>query len=53
MLDEVCAWVDCTLAGEFDGGDHTIVLGRIQALDADATRLPLLFHGGAYGVAAS
>ncbi|MBN9098823.1 MULTISPECIES: flavin reductase family protein [unclassified Pseudonocardia] len=51
VLDGACAWVDCSLAEEYDGGDHTIVLGRVHDLDADGARLPLLFHRGAYGVA--
>ncbi|GAY09462.1 nitrilotriacetate monooxygenase component B [Pseudonocardia sp. N23] len=42
------AWVDCTLEHEYDGGDHTIVVGRVRDLDADKSRSPLLFHRGAY-----
>lgn len=47
-LDGVVAWIDCTLEDEFPGGDHTIVVGRVRALDADTTRSPLVFHRGAY-----
>lgn len=50
VLDGVCAWVDCVLAEEFDGGDHTIVVGRIVELAADPSRMPLLFHRGGYGI---
>lgn len=53
VLSEVCAWVECTLADEFDGGDHTIVVGRVRDLSADAARRPLLFHRGRYGMAES
>ncbi len=53
VLDGVCAWIDCSLADEHDGGDHTIVVGRVLDLGADGGRLPLLFHRGRYGVAAS
>jgi flavin reductase (DIM6/NTAB) family NADH-FMN oxidoreductase RutF len=49
-LDGVVAWIDCTLEDEFPGGDHTIVVGRVRALDADTTRAPLVFHRGAYGL---
>jgi len=48
VLDSVCAWIDCALWREYDGGDHTIVLGRVAALGADPTRAPLLFHRGRY-----
>lgn len=51
MLDGVCAWIDCMLADEFDGGDHTIVVGRVVDLAADPSRTPLLFHRGGYGIA--
>ena len=50
-LDGVSAWVDCTLRDEFDGGDHTIVVGHVQDLGADPERLPLLYYRGRYGVA--
>ncbi|MCE0767993.1 flavin reductase family protein [Pseudonocardia kujensis] len=50
VLEGVSAWIDCTLWNEHDGGDHTIVLGRVSDLGADATRLPLLFYRGNYGL---
>ncbi|MFC4950473.1 flavin reductase family protein [Pseudonocardia sp. GCM10023141] len=53
MLTGACAWIDCVLAHEYDGGDHTIVVGRVHDLRADANRLPLLFHRGGYGIAPS
>lgn len=48
ILDGVNAWIDCALENEYDGGDHTIVVGRVHALGADTSRSPLLFHRGAY-----
>ncbi|PXY36277.1 flavin reductase [Prauserella flavalba] len=48
VLDGVLAWVDCTLWAEYDGGDHTIVIGEVRALASDPRRDPLLFHRGAY-----
>lgn len=50
VLEGVSAWIDCVLRDEFDGGDHTIVVGRVQDLGADPARLPLLFYRGRYGV---
>jgi len=52
ILDGVSAWIDCTLWNEYDGGDHTIAVGRVHDLGADPARLPLLFYRGRYGVAA-
>ncbi|WP_199432056.1 flavin reductase family protein [Qaidamihabitans albus] len=51
VLDDVCAWIECTLHDEFDGGDHTIAVGRVQGLATGSERPPLLFHRGGYGVA--
>jgi flavin reductase (DIM6/NTAB) family NADH-FMN oxidoreductase RutF len=53
VLDGVSAWVDCTLWAEYDGGDHTIAVGRVLDLGADPSRPPLLYYRGRYGVAAS
>jgi 3-hydroxy-9,10-secoandrosta-1,3,5(10)-triene-9,17-dione monooxygenase reductase component len=50
VLEGVSAWVDCTLWAEYDGGDHTIAVGRVHDLGADPSRAPLLFYRGAYGV---
>lgn len=48
VLDGVSAWIDCTLHDEFDGGDHSIVVGRVTALSANPDRLPLLYYRGVY-----
>ena len=50
VLEGVSAWIDCTLWAEYDGGDHTIAVGRVQDLGADPSRSPLLFYRGGYGV---
>jgi 3-hydroxy-9,10-secoandrosta-1,3,5(10)-triene-9,17-dione monooxygenase reductase component len=50
VLEGVCAWVECRLWREYDGGDHTIAVGHVQHLEADPGRAPLLFHRGRYGV---
>ncbi len=52
VLEGVSAWIDCTLWNEYDGGDHTIAVGRVLDLGATPERLPLLYYRGRYGVAA-
>ena len=52
VLEGVSAWIDCVLRHEYDGGDHTIVVGHVQDLGADPQRLPLLYYRGRYGVTA-
>lgn len=51
LLDSVAAWVDCRIQAVHTGGDHLIVVGRVEALgaaDGDGNG-PLLFHQGAFG----
>jgi 3-hydroxy-9,10-secoandrosta-1,3,5(10)-triene-9,17-dione monooxygenase reductase component len=42
------AWVDCHLVDEYDGGDHTIAVGRVHAVGSDETSSPLIFHRGLF-----
>ncbi|MDI2028228.1 flavin reductase family protein [Saccharopolyspora sp. TS4A08] len=48
VLDGVVAWIDCELRHEYDGGDHTIVIGEVHDLAGTGERRPLLFHRGDY-----
>ena len=52
ILDGVAAWVAATLEREYDGGDHTIAVGRVRDLGADPSRPALLYYRGRYGVTA-
>jgi flavin reductase (DIM6/NTAB) family NADH-FMN oxidoreductase RutF len=50
ILDDVIAWIDCTLHAVHEAGDHYIVLGEVHALDVERRkRPPLLFFQGGYG----
>ncbi|KUL37937.1 NADPH-flavin oxidoreductase [Streptomyces regalis] len=43
------AWIDCTIHAVHTGGDHLIVVGRVEALGAsDGEEAPLLFHKGRF-----
>lgn len=48
VLDQALAWADCKLHEEYDGGDHTIVVGAVRALGAPDGAEPLLFYKGGY-----
>ncbi|MFI6766556.1 flavin reductase family protein [Streptomyces sp. NPDC050355] len=51
-LTGVPAWIDCTIHAVHTGGDHLIVVGRVEALGTDpgaAEAGPLLFHRGGFG----
>jgi flavin reductase (DIM6/NTAB) family NADH-FMN oxidoreductase RutF len=45
------AWIDCTIQAVHTGGDHLIVVGRVNALGTleDGPGNPLLFHRGRFG----
>lgn len=51
LLSGVPAWVDCAVHAVHTGGDHLIVVGRVEALGTDEREAarPLLFHRGAFG----
>jgi flavin reductase (DIM6/NTAB) family NADH-FMN oxidoreductase RutF len=48
VLPDALAWFECSLAAVYDGGDHSIFLGRIVSLGQGADEDALLFYAGAY-----
>jgi len=40
---------ECSLEHALDGGDHTILLGRVTDIVAGEAGAPLLFYGGRFG----
>jgi 3-hydroxy-9,10-secoandrosta-1,3,5(10)-triene-9,17-dione monooxygenase reductase component len=50
LLRGVLTWIDCTVESVVDGGDHWLVVGRVQALGDPVEERPLLFYRGAYTV---
>jgi flavin reductase (DIM6/NTAB) family NADH-FMN oxidoreductase RutF len=48
-LDDAVAWLECRLRDEHEGGDHTIVVADVLAIEAAAEALPLVFFRGRYG----
>lgn len=49
ILDDVVAWIDCTLHAVHEAGDHYIVLGEVKTLGVERGCGPLLFFQGGYG----
>ena len=47
-LEGCAAAVGCSIHAIHDGGDHWIVVGRVQALHRTSCPSPLLFHGSRY-----
>lgn len=49
ILEDSFAWLDCHQEAAYDGGDHTIFIGRVvKAWREDKERNPLLFYRGEY-----
>ncbi|WP_328748231.1 flavin reductase family protein [Streptomyces sp. NBC_00285] len=42
------AWIDCTIHAVHTGGDHLIIVGRVDALGTGEGERPLLFHQGRF-----
>ena len=51
LVDGSLVTLECRTTASHDGGDHTIVVGEVVALEVGADPLPaLVWHRGAYGV---
>lgn len=48
LLHGSLAWLECGLATTYDGGDHTIFVGRVLNMEHSKDHRALLFFGGAY-----
>jgi 3-hydroxy-9,10-secoandrosta-1,3,5(10)-triene-9,17-dione monooxygenase reductase component len=42
------AWIDCSVAEVFEGGDHLLVTARVEGLEVGSGR-PLIFYRGGFG----
>ena len=47
VLDDVLAVIECNQSAQLDGGDHTIIVGEVEAGRAE-TGSPLLYYRGGY-----
>ncbi|MCB1160286.1 MAG: flavin reductase family protein [Leptospiraceae bacterium] len=48
LLRSCLAIMDCSLESVYDGGDHSIIVGRALYTDTDPTKRPLLYYNRAY-----
>ncbi len=49
VVPSATAWLECELHGEFEAGDHTLLVGRVVAVSGSRPdRPPLVFHHGSY-----
>ena len=47
-LDDALAVFECKTEARHDGGDHVIIVGRVENVRHSADGQPLLFYRGAY-----
>ncbi|HEU4400556.1 MAG TPA: flavin reductase family protein, partial [Candidatus Polarisedimenticolia bacterium] len=47
ILEDCLVWLDCALVEAYEGGDHTIFVGRVEASGGGEGR-PLLWFGSDY-----
>lgn len=47
VLDDVLSVIECSRYRLYDGGDHTIILGQVEATRAESGT-PLLYYRGGY-----
>jgi flavin reductase len=48
LLAGALAWLECELSQVYEGGDHSIFLGRVLGLGRSTGGGALLYYGGAY-----
>jgi flavin reductase (DIM6/NTAB) family NADH-FMN oxidoreductase RutF len=47
LLPGCCAWFECRNELRYPGGDHVILVGRVERFERQE-KPPLIFHGGRY-----
>lgn len=48
IIDGAIAHLDCELDRAIEGGDHTIIIGRVLAAAADPSKKPLIYYRRGY-----
>ena len=47
VLDHTLGWLDCRIVSVYPGGDHSIIVGQVEALGGSENH-PLLYYRGKY-----
>jgi flavin reductase (DIM6/NTAB) family NADH-FMN oxidoreductase RutF len=48
VIEDALAWLDCDLAECYDGGDHAIILGSVEACGCGPVHDALVFFSGGF-----
>ncbi|GMA52276.1 flavin reductase [Alicyclobacillus contaminans] len=49
LLEDALAHVECSVRHEWDGGDHLVFVGEVEATSVHPDGQPLLYYRGQYG----
>jgi len=49
VIDGVLTWAGCEVESVHEGGDHSVVIGRVRELGECGSERPLLFYRGRFG----
>jgi flavin reductase (DIM6/NTAB) family NADH-FMN oxidoreductase RutF len=48
LIEGCCAWFECSPEIQYPGGDHLILVGRVERFASGAVESPLIFHNASY-----
>jgi len=48
ILEQSLAWYDCRVEATYPGGDHTLFVGRVEAMGFSENREPLIYYANRY-----
>lgn len=48
LLEGCCAWFECAPEALYPGGDHLILVGRVERFSPGPAQSPLIFHNARY-----
>lgn len=48
LIDGCCAWFECKAEAHYPGGDHVILVGRVERFAEGQAESPLIFHKAQY-----
>ena len=49
VINGCLAWIDCETYATHDGGDHSVVIGKVVGIGTESQSEPLVFLGGNFG----
>jgi flavin reductase (DIM6/NTAB) family NADH-FMN oxidoreductase RutF len=48
LLNDTLAAIECRISETYPGGDHVVILGRVERIEVNDKSEPLLFYRGGY-----